>query len=331
MQGFDDGFRDLPDYIEKITREIWEERGIGQALERYYARDIIVRAPPGLTTSNAGVTAATLGTLHEFPDRRLIYEDVIWSGNAFDGFVSSHRLISVMRKQNDGPHGPASGALVRSRVIADCVCKANQITEEWLIRDYASFAYCLGTSPRALARTLAEQDLQRTGTVQFFTPEMDIAGPYVAHIDDSAEAQLYRGGWQTIWGAKTPAAIRDHYALGAAVFVPGGEALNGPEDYDRFVISYLAAFPDAEFSVEHLIVNRDPGQPIRIAMRWSIRATHSGWGRFGEPSGAPIYIMGINHAHVVDGRITMEWVQIDEVTLWKQIFAYALLAPAMLL
>ena len=322
MQGFDEGFRDLPDYIEKITREIWEERGIGQSLDKYYAPDIIVRAPPGITTGNAGVTAATLGTLHEFPDRRLVYEDVIWSGNEVDGFLSSHRLISVMRKQNDGPHGPASGALVRARVIADCVCKANQIVEEWLIRDYASFAICLGSTPRELARELCEQDLRRVGSVQYFTPGKDIDGPYVAHFDDSAEARRYRDSWETIWGTKTPAAIRDYYALGAAVFVPSGEALNGQEDYDRFVISYLAAFPDAAFKVEHLIVNRDLGQPIRIAMRWSIEATHSGWGRFGEPTGAPIYIMGISHAHVVDGRITMEWIQIDEVTIWKQIFAH---------
>ena len=115
MQGFEDRFRDLPDYIYKITREIWEERGIGGSLEKYYAKDIIVRATTGITTTNAGVTAATLATLHEFPDRQLIYEDVIWSGNEDDGFLSSHRLISVMRKQHDGAHGSASGALVRSR------------------------------------------------------------------------------------------------------------------------------------------------------------------------------------------------------------------------
>lgn len=326
MQGFEERFRDLPDYIEKITREIWEDRGIGGSLEKYYARDIIVRAPPGITTTNDGVTASTLATLHEFPDRQLIYEDVIWSGNDQDGFLSSHRLISVMRKHGAGTHGPASGALVRSRVIADCVCKANQITEEWLIRDYASFANCLGTTAETLARDLCEQDLRRTGRVQFFTPASDIAGPYVAHIDDSAEATRYVSAWQAIWGTKTPAAIREHYRPGAAVFVPGGEALNGHDDIDRFVISYLAAFPDAAFTVDHLIVNRDPGQPVRIALRWSITATHSGWGRFGEPGGAPIYIMGMTHAHIIDGRIAMEWIQIDEVTIWKQIMAHSGLA-----
>ena len=59
-------------------------------------------------------------------------------------------------------------------------------------------------------------------------------------------------------------------------------------------------------------------------MRWSITATHSGWGRFGEPSGAPVYIMGMTHAHIVNDRITIEWIQIDEVTIWKQIFAHTL-------
>ena len=322
MRGFEERFRDLPDYIYKITREIWEERGVGGSLEKYYAQDIIVRASTGITTTNAGVTAATLATIHEFPDRQLIYEDVIWSGNEDDGFLSSHRLISVMRKQHDGAHGPASGALIRSRVIADCVCKANQITEEWLIRDYASFANGLGTSAPALARDLCEQDLRRTDSVQFFTPANDIAGAYVGHIDQSAEGRRYAEAWQTIWGTKTPAAIRKFYAVGATVCVPGGEVLNGHDDTDRFVVSYLAAFPDARLTIDHLIVNRDPGQALRIALRWSINATHCGWGRFGEPSGAPIYIMGITHAHVVDGRIAAEWIQIDEVTIWKQIYAH---------
>ena len=55
----------------------------------------------------------------------------------------------------------------------------------------------------------------------------------------------------------------------------------------------------------------------------TIKATHSGWGRFGEPSGAPVFIMGMTHAYMVDGRITMEWIAIDEVAIWKQILGHA--------
>lgn len=322
MRGFDPQFRDLPDYINKVTREIWEDRGIGGSLEKYYAKDVIVRAANAIITDNRGVTAATLATLHEFPDRQLIYEDVIWIGNEDDGFLSSHRLISVMRKQGAGAYGPASGALVRSRIIADCVVKDNQITEEWLVRDHAAFATCLGSTPEALARELVADDVARNGKVTVFTPAVDVPGPYRATIDESGEGGRYADAWRAIWGTKTPAAIRDYYHQGASVAVTAGEVLSGHADIDRFVISYLASFPDAALTVDHLIVNRDPGQPVRLALRWSINATHAGWGRFGRPTGAPVYILGMTHAYMVDGRITIEWIAIDEVAIWKQILAH---------
>lgn len=321
MKGFDPQYRDLPHFIERVTREIWEERGIGSRLHQVYSKTI-VRAANALIVGDAGVAGAVLATLHEFPDRQLVYEDVIWTGNEDDGFLSSHRLISVMRKQGAGAYGPASGALVRSRIIADCVVKDGAISEEWLVRDHASFATCLGSTPETLARELVEQDLRSFGEIRFFTPAADVPGPYVAVIEESDEARRYADAWTTIWDAKTPAAIRDHYHLGAAVHVPAGEALSGHWDIDRWVISYLAAFPDARLTVDHLIVNRDPGQPARLALRWSIEATHSGWGRFGAPSGAPVYIMGMTHAYMVDGRITHEWIMIDEVAIWKQILAH---------
>lgn len=323
MRGFDPHFLDLPDYIEKVTREIWEDRGVGGSLQKYYAPDVLVRAANGILTSNSGVTSATLNTLHEFPDRQLVYEDVIWTGNEDDGFLSSHRLVSVMRKQGSGAYGPASGALVRARIIADCVVKDNVITEEWLVRDHGSFATCLGTTPDALARALVEDDLRQFGKVNVFTPATDVAGRYRAVVDASAEAQRYAGAWQGIWGAKTPALIREHYHQGAALHVPCGDVLAGHADIDRWVISYLASFPDLALTVDHLIVNRDPGQPVRLALRWSISATHRGFGRFGTPTGAPVHIMGITHAYMVGGRITHEWITIDEVAIWKQIVSHA--------
>jgi len=322
MQGFDPQFRDLPDYIAKITREIWEDRGIGESLVRYYGPDVIVRASNAIVVGNGGVTAATLATLHEFPDRQLTYEDVIWSGDDRKGFLSSHRLISVMHKQGAGAYGPATGQLVRARIIADCVCKNNSISEEWLVRDHAAFAACLGTTPEALAATLVAQDLARDGKVTVFTPTQDVPGPYVAEIDDSDEGAAYATAYRRIWGAKTPAAIREHYRIGAAVHVAGGETLAGWSDIDRFVISYLASFPDLELTIDHLIVNRDPGEPTRLALRFSIQGTHTGWGRFGAPTGAPVYILGMTHAYMVDSRIGHEWLLTDEVAIWKQILGH---------
>ena len=323
MRGFDPQFRDLPDYIDKITREIWEDRGVGASLDKYYGPGVIVRAANAIVVGNQGIKAATLATLHEFPDRQLVNEDVIWSGDEDRGFLSSHRLISVMRKQNDGAYGPGTGQLVRARVIADCVCKDNAISEEWLVRDHAAFAVCLGTTPQVLAANLVAQDLAANGTVTVFSPANDVAGPYVAEIDDSPEAVTYAAAYRGIWGSKTPALIREHYRIGAAVAVAGGEMLSGHGDIDRFVIGYLASFPDLELTIDHLIVNRDPGQPVRLALRFSITGTHTGWGHFGQPTGARVYILGMSHAYMVNGKISHEWLLTDEVAIWKQILGHA--------
>ncbi len=315
-------YKDVPDFIYGITREIWEERGVGGKLDGLYAPGVLVRAATGLTADNTGVTAQTLQTLHQFPDRRLVGEDVIWAAYPDGTFLSSHRLISVMRHQGSGSYGPASGRLVRSRIIADCWVVDGVVTEEWLVRDQAAFALCLGKQPRQLAQEMADADLRRTGEVVFYTPERDQAGVYVPEVQPGAEA--YIEGYRRLWGVKELAAVRELYFHGASMAVPGGDTLYGHGDIDRFYLGYLASFPDAAFSVESTTVNRDAGRPTRVAMRWSVRATHSGFGHFGEPAGAPVHVMGLSHAEIVDGVVRYEWVVIDEVAIWKQIIAHGM-------
>jgi predicted ester cyclase len=312
----------VPKFIYGITQEIWEDRGIGTKIKQYYAPDCLVRAATGLTTDSAGVTGQTLQTLHQFPDRQLVGEDVIWSGYDDGSFLSSHRLISVMRHQGDGVHGKATGRIVRSRIIADCYVRDQQVKEEWLVRDQAAFARCMGLDPRQIAREMVETDLRRKGSVDFFTPERDVQGLYRAKRQRGLEADAYREGWRRIWNDKETAAIRDLYFHGASVAVPGGDVLSGHNDLDRFCVAYLASFPDAELTMDSIVVNRDPGQPVRIATRWSLKGHHIGFGHFGPPTGAPVYVMGLSHAHMVNGLVTSEWIVTDEVSIWKQIFAH---------
>ena len=51
MKGFNEKFTDLPDFIIGITREIWEDRGI-ETLNHYYAKDIPMRFPSGVSQGN---------------------------------------------------------------------------------------------------------------------------------------------------------------------------------------------------------------------------------------------------------------------------------------
>lgn len=329
MKNFDAKFLDVPDYILRITREIWEERGVGPALRKYYADNVLVRAANGMLSDNKGVTAATLQTLHEFPDRQLVGEDVIWSGNEDDGYLSSHRLLSVMHHTGSGVYGEATGKLVKSRIIAECWIHDNQVHEEWLARDQGAFAKCLGMSARSLAEHQVQRDLRSLGHVRFFTPQSDIAGKFVPKVESGEVADSYASKWREIWDDKHPAAIRSLYAEDATVFVPGGEEISGHKAIDRFVIGYLAAFPDGCISIEQLMTNPGKDGITRVAMRWSMQATHSGNGSFGAPAGAPVYIMGLTQAEVVDGEVVNEWIVVDEVSIWKQIIAHDLALDTM--
>ena len=142
MKGFDPKFKDFPDYIIGITKEIWEDRQIA-TLHHYYTDDIIVRSPASIVVGNKGVIAATMATLAEFPDRTLFGEDVIWSGTPEEGVLSSHRIITTATHTGDGVwHGKWNKNC--AIVLSHCHAINNAINDEWLIRtkvpSYASLA-----------------------------------------------------------------------------------------------------------------------------------------------------------------------------------------------
>ena len=64
-------FKDLPDYILKITYQIWENKDVESIMD-YYAENIPVRSPSGVTYGPEVVVKNTRATLHEFPDRPII-------------------------------------------------------------------------------------------------------------------------------------------------------------------------------------------------------------------------------------------------------------------
>jgi hypothetical protein len=101
MKGFNDKWKDFPDYILGITQEIWEHRDIA-SLEQYYSSKIPVRSPGSLVIGNNDVIAATMATLAEFPDRNLLGEDVIWSGDPDIGMLSSHRIFTTATHSGNG-------------------------------------------------------------------------------------------------------------------------------------------------------------------------------------------------------------------------------------
>ena len=320
MQGFDPKFSDLPDYILGITKEIWEDRGV-DALHRYYAPKVIVRSPDGVVVGNEGVIGATLATLAEFPDRQLLGEDVIWSGDEDQGFLSSHRIFSTATHLGDGAYGPASGTRLRYRIIADCACEENQIYDEWLIRDQGAIVRQLGIDPKRFA---ADQIAAEDGIEQAkrpFCPEVDVEGCYQGIGNDHEVGIQYADAIGQIMQGRL-AVIPEVFDRAVHLELPGGQTGHGWGDADAFWLGLRSAFPDAAFEIHHRIGRSDEGQAPRAALRWSLDGIHDGWGAFGPPSGARVHVMGLSHAEFGPWGLRREYVLYDETAIWKQILLH---------
>ena len=91
------------------------------------------------------------------------------------------------------------------------------------------------------------------------------------------------------------------------------------KDVDEFWMGLRASFPSAKFEIHHQIGREDPMMPPRAAIRWSLQGKHDGWGAFGNPTGADVYIMGVCHAEFGPWGLRREFALYDETAIWKQI------------
>ncbi len=316
LDGFDAHWRDVPHYINGITSEIWEERQIG-TLKKYYADDLIVRSPASIVQGNQGIIAATMATLAEFPDRELPGEDVIWSP-APGGFLSSHRLICTTTHTGAGAYGPPTGRKLRYRILADCYCTQNAVYDEWLVRDQAAIVLQMGHDVESWTRSQIAREGGAEACVKPFSPAIDTSGPYVGDGNDHEAGERLASLLSRMMQAEF-SAISDGYDRAATLAYPGYVTAYGHDGADRFWLPLRASLPSARFTVHHQIGRDDPDMPLRAAVRWSLDGLHDGWGRFGGPTGAHIYVMGITHAEFGPYGLRREWTLIDDNAIWKQI------------
>ncbi len=322
MKGFDPKFKDFPDYIIGITKEIWEDRGIA-TLHQYYSPDIVVRSPGSVVLGNQNVIGATMATLAEFPDRQLLGEDVIWSGTPEEGMLSSHRILSTATHRGNGVYGKATGTRLRYRILADCHAIDNMIDDEWLIRDQGAIVRQMGWDPKEYAADLIAREGGAEASVKPLSPKNDIEGPYKGYGNDNEWGHRHADLLTRIMNADM-GAIEREYERGVQTEYPGGVTGHGWDSADRFWMSLRAAMPSATFTIHHQIGRDDPNMPPRSALRWSLHGKHDGWGVFGKPTGAELYVLGISHAEwgeLVGGdiRLRREWTLFDETAVWKQL------------
>ncbi len=320
MKGFDSKFKDFPDYIIGITKEIWEDRHIA-TLHNYYTTDIVVRSPGSVVVGNKDVISATMATLAEFPDRELLGEDVIWSGSPEEGMLSSHRIISRATHTGNGVYGQATGKKLRYRILAHCAAIENKINDEWLIRDQGAIVRQLGYDPADYARELIEREGGPDKCVKPFTPANDRPGPYKGKGNDNDWGLKYADILSRAMAADM-AVISKEYDRACHLELPGGVTAHSTDAADKFWMGLRASFPNAKFDIIQQIGRDDALMPPRAAMLWSLWGKHDGWGSFGRPTGADVFVLGASHAEFGPWGLRREYVLIDETAIWKQIILH---------
>jgi predicted ester cyclase len=322
MPGFDAEFADITDYILRITYRIWEGKQVGLC-RRYYSDDCPVYTLAGYSEGAEEVTRNTLLTLGAFPDRTLHAVNIVWSGNATDGFHTSHLITTHMTHLGDSEHGPATGLSATIQVIAHCVVRDNRIVEEWLVRDNWSLARQLNCDPWRLARAHAEKPLGKDSRyaqwleaewarVQRGNREPHAAIPSAA-CTDQVGAMLHN-----IWNARLAGDCRSLYAENALMHASAHGTLDGIAAIERFFLGVLGSLPDAMISVDHAC-SESMLSGDYLALRWTLAGTHLGGNLWGPATAAPVLILGESHYKLQDSRIVEEWLVFDQVAVVAQI------------
>ena len=319
MQGFHAEFKTLDDYIRVITDRIWEGRQI-ESIRDFYSDPCGVITPSGASTDVQAVIDGTKATLAQFPDRRLLAEDVIEAGDAQAGFLSSHRIISTMTHLGDGNFGKATGKKFHVRTVADCVCKDNRIVHEWLVRDQGAIAAVIGKTPQALARDWLA--VRSSPLLPLPIPAAPVWWRNPMSNEPVAKNYADRVG-HMLTGAGFDEAMYDEAACSLG---PVNSTHYGRAEIKDFYAQYASIVGAASYAIESIAfmpASSGSGRPPRVALRWRLKGTHAGQGKFGVSQGESLDILGINHAEFVkvngQWQVHREWVLIDEVAVWMQV------------
>lgn len=324
LKGFDSQYRDFVDYIMKITHQIWEEKGIGVIYDTYH-NNITMHLGSSNLVGIKDVIANTLQTLHAFPDRRLIGQNVIWSGFGSEGFLSSHRVMSTATNLGDSNFGPATGRKINFRTVIDCAVTNNRIHEEWLVRDNLWIVTQLGLNPHETAREMAKAAAAKQNSLQSSYGICEsMEGQFMPakySAKDESVGELVLEMLNHIYNCKYINEVKKYYYDNAVVHFICDKDLNGYDEIQGMLVSLMSSVPNGSFEAERVTcTDRPGGDGYDVAVRWRLRGLNEGIGFFGQPSQKPVDIMGINHYHIFEQKVREEWMTFDGMDVLKQMY-----------
>ncbi len=324
MRGFDECYTDIVDYIVRCTHRIWDERDVG-LIYTHYTHNCVAYSSLGTVYNREDVVRETIQRIVELPDRRGMATQVIWRGNDVDGFYTSHLVTGTGRHTEYGMYGRPTGRTFAARTIADCLIFENKIYREWLIRDNMALIVQLGLDPHAFALDMAMKQFEKGQSMVEIGENRRLLGQYppeseadlsIAHTEN--EVQML--SWlHHIYNKRMFGKIHEIYAPTVQWHGPMMRELFGVAAVLQQTMRLVAMIPDGSFVPQHICSNPCEEGGEKMAVRWIMDGHHLGYGPLGAPTGHRLFVMGMSHFHIVDGKIVDEWVVYDGLAMLVQI------------
>jgi pimeloyl-ACP methyl ester carboxylesterase/predicted ester cyclase len=324
MNGFDDIYTDIVDYIVRCTHRIWDERDVG-LIYTHYTHNCVAYTTLGTMYDRETHIRDTIQRLVEFPDRRGMAQQVLWRGDDVNGFYTSHMTHGTSRHTVFNNFGKPTGRSWTTRTVADCMILENKIYKEWIVRDNMGPLIQLGIDPHAYALSIAEKKFTNGEPVMDVAENRRLLGQYppeteadlsIAHND--GEEQLLRD-LHHIYNKRMFGRIHDIYAPNCQWHGPLMRELYGVAAVLQQTMRLVAMIPDGSFVPQHICSVDSEEGGTKYALRWVMDGHHLGYGSLGAPTGQHLFVMGVTHFHIRDGKIIDEWAVYDELSMLVQI------------
>ncbi len=327
LQGFDPTYRNIIDYIVRITYRIWEtnDREV-EYIGECYSLDSQVFDDYGLQLGNQKIIVDTHHTTSAFPDIILDAEEVIWAGNDQIGFHTSHLTRISGTNTGSSRYGNATGKTVNFLVLANCVALQNDIFLEHVLYNTSAMLQQLGIDPWEESARLVKNppagwprsqenwDQLRSAT----SPAIPIsqAEPITGFDPDTFTREIH----DNVWNGNQSAIINSYTEN--LLFEGATERIfSGRTAYRHYVNELRSVFPDLQLQVDEVYWMGNELDGWLISTRWSAEGTHLGKGIYRSPSGKTCQMWGITQWQVLNGIVQKEWQLFNELDLMMQILA----------
>ena len=325
LSGFDPSYKNIVDYIVRITHRIWEtDKREVEYIGETYSEDSRVFDDYGLQLGCRKIISDTHHTTGAFPDIILDAEEVIWAGDDITGFHTSHLTRIIGTNTGKSRYGDPKGKRISVMVIANCIALENEIFHEHVLYNTSAMLQQLDIDLWDEAERLIKdppagwprsnevwRDLRNSAAPK---KPLHLSEPSKDFDPDKFARDIHNN----IWNGDL-SALQDCYVDNLKFEGTTNRLFEGLNAYKSYVQTIRTAFPDLTLQVDEVYWMGNEHDGWLISARWSAEGTHLGDGIYKKPSNASCQLWGITQWRVSSGVIEAEWQLFNEFDLIMQI------------